>query len=207
MADMFIASADLEALREASRSLREELSETTRTTTRAQASIGRFSASIGRSFVSAVEAATLGGKSASEALRGLGLSLASTALRGALSPIGDAVGAAAGGLASRVVGGLSGPVKAFARGGAVVGGAAGPSLFPLSGGVGVAGEAGAEAILPLTRGPDGRLGVAAASAGGAGRPVSVSVSIQTPDAESFRRSRSQVAAQMARAIDRARRDL
>ena len=46
-------------------------------------------------------------------------------------------------------------------------------------------EAGAEAIMPLSRGPDGRLGVRAA--GGPGRPVAVTVQVSTPDADSFRR--------------------
>lgn len=66
------------------------------------------------------------------------------------------------------------------------------------------GEAGPEAILPLARGPDGRLGVAAG--GGNGGAARVTVNITTPDAESFRRSRGQVAAQIARAVDRGRRD-
>jgi len=62
------------------------------------------------------------------------------------------------------------------------------------------GEAGPEAILPLSRGPDGRLGVAAARGGG-GAPV-VNVTITTPDVEGFRRSRGQVAAELARAVRR-----
>jgi hypothetical protein len=51
-----------------------------------------------------------------------------------------------------------GQVIPFARGGMFNG----PTLFPL----GLAGEAGPEAILPLKRGSDGRLGVASAGAGG-----------------------------------------
>ena len=65
------------------------------------------------------------------------------------------------------------------------------------------GERGAEAIVPLARGPDGRLGVA----GGSGRPVSVTVNIATPDAESFRRSEAQVGASLARAVARGQRGL
>lgn len=57
------------------------------------------------------------------------------------------------------------PVKAFASG-TVVGA---PTYFPMRGGsMGLMGEAGPEAIMPLKRGKDGRLGVA--SAGGA-QPV------------------------------------
>ena len=63
------------------------------------------------------------------------------------------------------------------------------------------GEAGPEAIMPLARGPDGRLGVR----GGGG--VSVTVNIATPDAAGFQRSQSQVAALIARAVARGQRNL
>lgn len=47
-------------------------------------------------------------------------------------------------------------VQAFAKGGVVNG----PTMFPMSGGkTGLMGEAGSEAIMPLSRGPDGKLGV------------------------------------------------
>ena len=77
-----------------------------------------------------------------------------------------------------------------------------PTLFPMRGGTGLMGEAGPEAIMPLARGADGRLGVR----GGAGG-VNVTVNIQTPDAQSFARSQSQVAALMARAVTRGQRNL
>ena len=65
------------------------------------------------------------------------------------------------------------------------------------------GERGAEAVMPLARGPDGRLGVRA----GGGRPVSVTVHIAAGDVESFRRSESEVAASLARAVARGQRGL
>lgn len=67
------------------------------------------------------------------------------------------------------------------------------------------GERGAEAIMPLSRGPDGRLGVRAGS--GASRPLSVVVQVSTPDADSFRRSEAQVSAAIARAVARGNRAL
>ncbi len=71
------------------------------------------------------------------------------------------------------------------------------------GGVGLAGEAGPEAILPLSRGRDGRLGVAAGGQGGS----SITVNIATPDAESFRRSETYITGQIARAVARGQRSL
>lgn len=51
-----------------------------------------------------------------------------------------------------------------------------PTLFPFARGIGLMGEAGAEAIMPLTRGAGGRLGVDASGLGSrAGSPVYVNV--------------------------------
>lgn len=59
-----------------------------------------------------------------------------------------------------------GRVLAYARGGVV----GGPTTFPMAGGnTGLMGEAGPEAIMPLKRGPDGRLGVHASGGGHAER--------------------------------------
>lgn len=56
----------------------------------------------------------------------------------------------------------NGSVQAFASGGVV----GSPTLFPMAGGkTGLMGEAGPEAIVPLKRGPDGKLGVASSGGG------------------------------------------
>ncbi len=65
------------------------------------------------------------------------------------------------------------------------------------------GEAGAEAILPLARGPDGRLGV---SAGGRA-PVHIVFNVTTPDAAGFRKSEAQITGMLARAVARGARRL
>jgi phage-related minor tail protein len=92
------------------------------------------------------------------------------------------------------------PVLPFAAGGVI----GAPTYFPLSsGGLGLAGEAGPEAIMPLSRGPDGRLGIA----GGAPQGGNITVQISTPDAASFRRSEAYITGQIARAVARGQRNL
>jgi phage-related minor tail protein len=93
-----------------------------------------------------------------------------------------------------------GMVMPFAQGGVV----GAPTYFPLGRGLGLMGEQGSEAVMPLARGPDGRLGV---RSGGGGRPVSVTMNVSTPDAESFRRSEAQVSAALARAVSRGQRGM
>ncbi|MBD3766214.1 MAG: phage tail tape measure protein, partial [Rhodobacterales bacterium] len=92
-----------------------------------------------------------------------------------------------------------GRVMPFARGGVVTQ----PVTFPMRGGRGLMGEAGPEAIMPLTRGPDGRLGV---QAQGGGRPVSIVVNVTSPDVAGFRRSQAQIAAEVSRALARGNRN-
>jgi len=78
-------------------------------------------------------------------------------------------------------GGLSGSVKMFGSGSVFANGISGysnqvinrPTVFPFAKGVGLMGEAGPEAVMPLSRGPDGRLGVRAAN-----QNVSVVINIE-----------------------------
>ena len=162
----------------------------------------RFSTALSRSFVDL----TLKGRSFGDVLRSLALRLSEIALKAAFKPLTDAIGAS---LAGAIGGGF-----AFARGGVVHQGLpvpfaqggviASPIAFPLAGNrIGLAGERGAEAILPLARGPDGRLGVRA-EAGGA---INVTFNISTPNLDSFRRSETQLAALLARAVAMGQRNL
>lgn len=95
------------------------------------------------------------GQSLGSALRKIGASWfsskASSLFDTAFNTIASAMGFANGGVFS------GGRVTAFAQGGIV----ASPTMFPMQGGAGLMGEAGPEAIMPLTRGPGGRLGVQA----------------------------------------------
>jgi len=65
-----------------------------------------------------------------------------------------------------------GDVTAFAKGGIV----GSPTFFGMKSGLGLMGEAGPEAIMPLRRGADGKLGVAAGRDGG-GAAVTVQVTV------------------------------
>ncbi|QND52400.1 phage tail tape measure protein [Phyllobacterium sp. 628] len=149
----------------------------------------------GRSLTDALKGATLSGKSLDDVLRQLGLSLSGMALSAGLKPIQE-IGSK---FFSDMIGAL-GPAKPHAKGGIV----SSPTYFTAGGSLGLMGEAGAEAIMPLTRGADGRLGVAAQ---GGGSPVQVVMHINTPDAASFRKSEAQLTGMLARAVRRGSRTL
>lgn len=152
----------------------------------------------GSTLTSAFARGIVSGKSFEDVLRGVGQKLIDIALNAALKPAQNLIGSLFSGLMGSV-GGMFGGVKAFADGGVV----AAPTYFPMSGGAGLMGEAGPEAIIPLARGADGKLGVRA----GGGASAVVNVHITTPDAESFRRSEAQLTASLARAVARGRRGL
>jgi phage-related minor tail protein len=161
----------------------------------------------GRRITGAFEEAVFSGESLGDTLRSLALDLSRLTLRSALQPLTGAVGDGLAGALSGLLGFAKGGVvgapmpQPFADGGVI----ASPISFPLSGGrTGIAGEAGPEAIMPLARGADGRLGVRTQGGGG---PVSVTVNITTPDAESFRRSEGQIAAMLSRTLGRGQRNL
>jgi phage-related minor tail protein len=159
--------------------------------------------SFGRAMTTAFRRSVVDGKRLEDVLRSLALGLARRALSQALAPLGSGIG---GFLASLLRGSrfakggvLGGGVTPFAAGGVV----STPSYFPLRGGLGLAGEAGPEAILPLARGSDGRLGVRSRGGGG----VNVTFNVTTPDAQSFRRAEAELTAMLARAVARGQRGL
>lgn len=83
-------------------------------------------------------------------------------------------------------------VNAFASGGVV----SGPTMFPMAGGqTGLMGEAGPEAIMPLKRGPDGKLGVQAEGQGSVNIVQNFSFSANGDD--SVKRIIAQAAPQIA----------
>ncbi|MCT4332407.1 phage tail tape measure protein [Paracoccus sp. YLB-12] len=172
--------------------------------------VGSLSSGIETGLRRAFDGLIFDGQKLSDALKGIGRQIADTVFSIAMKPVESAL---AGSLAGGVTGMLSGALP-FAQGGAFVQGrvmpfakggvVAEPTHFPMRGATGLMGEAGPEAIMPLRRGADGRLGVAAA--GGAARPVNVTVNVSTPDVAGFQRSQSQIAAQLGRALARGDRN-
>ncbi len=177
--------------------------------------VSTLSKSLSKNLKSGLEGVLFEGKSVSDTLRGTAKSTLGAAYRAAVNPVMSQASAS-------LSGGIAGAVKSFlpfAKGGAFSGGrplssarvkpfASGgivdrATTFPMRGGTGLMGEAGPEAIMPLSRGPDGRLGV---KTGGGSAPVQVVMNVSTPDAESFRRSETQIAARMGRALSRGSRN-
>jgi|SRR5690349_9339514 len=168
-----------------------------RTTDRARANtdaLGISAATFARAMSKAFADATTGGKKFDDVLRQLALRLSDMVVAQSFRPLARSLAGGFGDL------GTPGGLTAFAAGGVI----ATPTYFPLgAGGLGVAGEAGPEAILPLARGRDGRLGVATH---GAGVAANVTVHIATADTDSFRRSEAYITGQIARAVARGQRD-
>ncbi|CCJ06943.1 phage tail tape measure protein [Methylocystis sp. SC2] len=144
--------------------------------------------------------AAASGRSFNDVLSTIAQSLTRMALRTGTKALAEGLVSGLSGMFSGAFGG-AGTVAPFAEGGVV----ASPTYFASGGAMGLMGERGAEAIMPLARGADGRLGVVA-QAGGA-RPMSVSVNIAAQDVESFRRSEAQITGALARAVARGQRSL
>jgi lambda family phage tail tape measure protein len=84
----------------------------------------------------------------------------------------------------------------FAKGGIVNS----PTLFPFAKGIGLMGEAGPEAIMPLSRGPGGKLGVTASGGGGGGVNVVVNVDASGSKVEGDEQEGKQLGRLIAAAI-------
>ena len=164
---------------------------------------GGISSGLRRAF----DGVVFDGMKLQDALRSVAQSISSTAYNVAMKPVQNALGGAIANGVNSLLGGImpfaqgaafsQGRVMPFAKGGVV----ASATQFPMRGGMGLMGEAGPEAIMPLARGPDGRLGVQSS-----GRAVTVVMNITTPDVQGFQRSQSQIAAQAQRMLARGQRN-
>ena len=169
--------------------------------------VDTLSRGIGTGLRRAFDGLAFDGMRLSDALRQVAASMVDSMYNIAMRPVQEAVGGAIArgleGIMPFADGGsfAQGRVMPFADGGIV----SGATAFPMRGGaMGLMGEAGPEAIMPLSRGADGKLGVRAREGGG-GAPQVV-MNISTNDVEGFRRSQSQIAAQMGRALARGQRN-
>lgn len=167
----------------------------------------------GRVFSSTISGAITSGKGFEDTLRSIGQKFADLALNQALKPLenifGNLLGNVAGsfgtgtGIPGFAQGGIfqNQSLVPFANGGIV----SSPTPFNFGQRLGVMGEAGPEAIMPLKRGADGKLGVAAGE--NAGSSMNVVFNVTSNDASSFKRSEGQIAAMLARAVSRGQRNL
>lgn len=197
--------ADAQAMMAAFSATLRDMQGTVAATTRDLGQLERgFSGGLRRAF----DGIVLDGQKLSDALGTVARAMAQTVYGAAVRPVTDHFGGLLAQGLNAVVGGLmpfaqggaftQGRVMPFAKGGVVTAATA----FPMRGGTGLMGEAGPEAIMPLARGADGRLGVRA-QGGGA---VNVTINVATPDVQGFARSQSQIAASVARALGRGNRN-
>ena len=161
---------------------------------------GREVEGLSRSFSTGLRRAFDGvvfdGMRMQDALRGIAQTMTNSVYNTAMKPVQNAFGS----LLAQGVSGAMGAIMPFAKGGVI----SQATAFPMRGGtMGLMGEAGPEAIMPLSRGPDGRLGVRAA---GQGQAVNVTFNVSTPDVTGFQRSQSQIAAQMSRLLAQGNRN-
>ncbi len=164
----------------------------------------------GDTFSASLSQAIVKGKNFEDTLRSIALNLSQVAFNSALKPLENIVSGVFSGLLSGQNSptvfakggafGAGGPIP-FARGGVV----SSPSFFNFGGETGLMGEAGAEAILPLSRGPDGKLGIAAGKESSA--PINIVFNVSANDAASFRRSQSQISTMLTRAVARGNRNI
>ncbi len=179
-------------------------------------SLDNVTKNFGRNIANALSNAVIKGEDLDDLFRSLAQNIASNALKDGLKPLQDLLSGGLNNLLSSFSKGGRSPSSSgngvfsafanalpFAKGGIV----ASPSFFPLNSGLGVAGEAGPEAIIPLQRGSDGRLGIGGNNGGGVRGGNSIVVNISTPDIAGFRRSEAQVTSALSRAVQRSRRTL
>ena len=178
----------------------------------AMTSLETRSKSFGSALTSALKSATVDGKGLEDVLKSLGQRLVDMSVSSGTKSLETVINSSVSGLSSSLTsslgslfgfanGGVPGKVQPFASGGVV----SSPTFFPMGADFGLMGEAGSEAILPLKRGADGKLGVSAGS--GQGSSQQIVFNVQAQDAASFRKSEGQISAMLTRATMRGKRGL
>lgn len=155
---------------------------------------------LGLTFASAFEDAIVDGKKFSDVLKGLAQDLLRIAARKTITePLAEWAGGFAANMFKASANGnvFSSPALS-AYSGSVV---SSPTVFPFANGIGLMGEAGAEAILPLKRGRNGKLGVSM-EGGGGGVTVNNYIDARGADAGAEQRIRRAMAETEDRAVSR-----
>lgn len=168
--------------------------------------IKQLADNIGDSFSNALGDVVVGAKNANEALKDLlmtvyrlvfneivGRPLASAVSSGLFSLFGGLFTPAARGAVAD-----NGSVTPMAAGGLI----SAPTRVPMANGSALMGEQGPEAVFPLTRLADGRLGLSA-DMGDQAKTTVVNINITAKDVDSFRRSKHQIASELSRVVNRA----
>ncbi|MGY6409698.1 MAG: phage tail tape measure protein [Alkalilacustris sp.] len=210
--EMQALEASLDGARGATEAFGAEIAQMGRTMAFTGREVDTLSRQIGTGLRRAFDGVVFDGVKPSVALRQVAQSMTGAVYSAAVRPVQNA----AGGVLAQGVQSVMSAFMPFAKGGGFAEGrvvpfadggvVTGPTAFPMRGGAtGLMGEAGPEAILPLARGADGRLGVRS-QGGGAARPVSVTINVATPDLEGFRRSEGQIAAELGRMIAHGQRN-
>lgn len=193
---------------EAARQTRGELAQMKDALGEAAFAVGKLEAGFSGGLRKAFDGVVFDGLKLKDALGIVAKAMIDTSFAAATRPVTDQLGSVlAQGVSSFATNLLpfadgapfsQGRVMPFAHGGVI----SGPTTFPMRGGTGLMGEAGPEAIMPLARGADGRLGVRTQGGGG----THVTMNISTPDVQGFERSQGQIAARMARALGHGNRN-
>lgn len=167
---------------------------------------------VGVSFSQALGDLIVSGKDANDVLKDLALTvyklvfdqtvgapLAKLLSSGITSLFGSMVAAENGTVIS------GGAIQPFARGGAMY---TSPTMIPMANGntALVAEHGPGEAVFPLKRMGDGRLGISAEGGRGSGGGITVNMTVVTKDADSFKRSKSQISSEISRGISQARQN-
>lgn len=167
--------------------------------------IQKIAEGIGSAFADAFTEITFNVKSATEAIRSFSMEVTKLIFKQLVAdPLAQSVTKGIAGFLGGIIPGLGpksangnvfgpGGLMAFANGGVVNG----PTYFKFANGVGLMGEAGPEAIMPLKRGRDGKLGV---ESNGSNKTTVVNFNVTTPNADSFRRNRQQLLSEARRAL-------
>ncbi len=144
-----------------------------------EAMIESVASTVESAFMSMID----GSKSVADAFKGMIRDILLDVYRqNVVSPIGDMVSGALKGIFQANGGAWSNGVQMFANGGVV----GSPTLFGHRGGLGMMGEAGPEAIMPLKRGKNGKLGVQMDGANNGAISVNNNITVTGSDAAMVR---------------------